>query len=66
MRGPLKNLKSGVYFRREIRPDSTRVRRIAGILADAETAIVKLHQDCTKIAQDNNVDLPVIAGGGGR
>lgn len=43
-----------------------KVRSAAGDVATALQKLFEVHQDCTKIAQEKGVDIPVIAGGGDR
>jgi hypothetical protein len=38
----------------------------AGKIAEALALLYATHQECTKIAQDHNVDIPVVRGGGDR
>lgn len=42
------------------------IRAAAGKVAEALATIYAVHQECTKIAQDHNVDIPVVMGGGDR
>lgn len=39
---------------------------IAGLAAEAEARLYRLHQECTAIADKNGVDLPQPQGGGDR
>ncbi len=39
---------------------------IAGLIGEARKRVYALHEECTKIAQDKEIDLPQVFGGGDR
>lgn len=45
---------------------TAKAEEIHGLLARAKRLTYEMHQECTKVAQGHNVDIPQPRGGGGR